>query len=209
MLEMYYWRWERCKEVALVVARAFDVWIDNTACFEDTGDAFVRTCEEHPGWVWWETGTSRSTGHGMDYYDQPDRDDHWLGTDARGSVACFATRGRGPVPHSYAWVPAAHRRALEALRALLPTSAVRAEAVDRSDDERGAWARGLAERGVHVYEADLTEDAYRRVAAPTSPCSVRELPFAVAHPSRKNCWEHLRFGEDEAIPFDLLADGFV
>lgn len=209
LLQLRYYGWEHGKAAALLIARSYDVWVDDTACFEDTGEAFVRYCEEHPSWSSSVTGTARSAIRGMEYYDQPDRDDHWLGTDANGHVACFATRGRGPVPHSYAWVPFMHQRAIGQLLALEKTEAPGERSRLGGEGERAEWAQAIAERGVHVYVAEAKTDAYRRIAAPASPRSVRELPFEIAHPTRMNVWEHMRFAEDEAIDFDLFVDGFV
>jgi hypothetical protein len=113
-------------------------------------------------------GTSADDLRGLEF--------DWLAVDADGHVAFLSTAGGGLVPAGVD--PDAHDAALEAILSA-PMRAPAAIAPDLGADLPNPW-REMAERGVFGFDSSPVGGPYRKVAAPSRPVLLADLPLSMA-----------------------------
>lgn len=99
----------------------------------------------------------------------------WFAVDSRGEVAHFSAAGFGPVP--VALLLQLNR--IEGVPAAVQSLAVRGAATGHAPGIISDWL-AMAERGCHSFDWKHWSGPYRRVATPSNPLNLEDLPVQLA-----------------------------
>lgn len=133
------------------------------------------------------------------------REYDWLGCDAEEHVAIFSTAGAGYAPASFLSDPEAHEAAIASILSG-PACGSPVVAPELPPWCTNTW-RLLAERGLFAFDSDPCGGPYQRVAVPSVPIHVSDLPGDVARVVRSTTLRQVRFAASSSLSAAALGAG--
>lgn len=128
----------------------------------------------------------------------------WLAIDTLGSVALLSSAGYGAVPPIVIQHADRVDDAIDTVNRLRAIGAATDIIGPQSGGDYSDWHQAAA-RGLYAYDWNLWHGPYQRLASPTKPISIDELP-----PSAKSAARLVKisaaFSAASSITIDLLAD---